>query len=114
MISRTLPLSPSIGDYTFGCALDGTQYTFRALWNPRDSSWYLDIATQTGVPIATGLRIVLGANLGKSSTDAFFQKYLLSPIDLSNRNVDAGFDDLGTRVVVAVQSVTDLLYNTNS
>lgn len=110
---RTLPLVPSIGDYTFGTTLDGTQYGFRARWNDRDNSWYLDVARQDLTPIASGMRVVLGANLGCTSTDPFFQTYALTPIDLSNQYLDAGYDDLGTRVVVVVKSVTDVLYNTN-
>jgi hypothetical protein len=111
---RALPLVPSVADYTFGSAIDGVQYGFRVRWNARDAAWYLDVARQDGTPIASGLKIVLGANLGCASTDPFFQKYMLTPVDLSNAGRDATYDDLGTRVVVVVMSVTDALYNTNA
>ena len=108
--TRLLPLLPSTPNYRFRCPLDGTLYIFDVRWNTRESAWYMDVLQQDETPIRNGMKIVLGANLGRASTDQFFQKYMLTPVDLANSGRDAGFDDIGTRVVVAVQSVTDILY----
>ena len=108
--TRTLPLFASTPNYRIRCPLDGVLYIFDVRWNVRDSAWYMDVLQQDETPIRNGMKIVLGGNMGRASTDPFFQKYMLTAVDLTNSGRDATLDDIGVRVVVTVQSVTDILY----
>jgi len=108
--ARTIPLFPSEPNYRVATTIDSVQYLFDVRWNARDAAWYFDLRRQDETAIANGLKIALGANIGRTSPDPFFQQYMLTAIDLSSTNGDATFDDIGVRVVLVVQSVTDLLY----
>ncbi len=88
----------SDGAQTFSVQLGSVKYQFSANFNERASAWYLDIADPTTLaPIVSNVAIVLGANL-------------LAPFNLgigsliaNNEDaslLDAGPDDLGTRVKV--------------
>ena len=95
-----LPLIPSVPNYRVSTALENTQYIFDVRWNSRDLSWYLDISTETDEPIRVGMRIMLGTILGARSTDPRMPPGMLIAADLTNTGIDAGFDDLGTRIAV--------------
>lgn len=41
-------------------ALDGLVYTIRARYNKRLDSWFLDVSTVDGIPIALSIRAVIG------------------------------------------------------
>ena len=95
-----LPLKPSIANYRVGTTLDGTAYVFDVRWNGRDAAWYLDVRDAEANIIRRGIRIVLGALLGRRCTDPRFPRGVLFASDLSGEQREAGFDDLGTRVRV--------------
>jgi hypothetical protein len=44
--------------YTQTTALDGTPYAMRFTFNQRAASWYLDLATLDGEPVASGVKLV--------------------------------------------------------
>lgn len=95
-----LPLVPSIPSYRVGTTLGGTQYLLDVRWNARDEAWFLDVLAEDETPVATGIKVVLGVFLGGRVVDAAFPDGLLLAADLTGRGLDAGFDDLGSRVVV--------------
>jgi len=94
-----LPLQPSVGTYRFRSVLQTVEYGFRMRWNSRDSSWYLDVREADQTPIALGLRVVLGAYLGRVSTHFIFRNgALVARVPHGDDRREAGFDDMGTRV----------------
>jgi hypothetical protein len=95
-----LPLQPSIPNYRLGVALDGTQFVLDVRWNSRDGAWYLDLRDAQAVAIRVGIRVVLGAMLGRRSVDPRFPAGILFAADLGGKDQEAGLDDLGTRVQV--------------
>lgn len=99
-MSALLPLQPSIPNYRVGTALDGVQYILDVRWNGRDGAWYLDLLQEDETPIAHGLKLVLGAAIGSGITNPDFPPGVFVCRDLSGVGLDAGFDDIGTRVVV--------------
>lgn len=96
----TLPLAPSIPHQRVGTVLDDTVYVFDLTWNERDEAWYMDVLTSDETPIRVGIKVVLGAELGRRVADARFPKGTLWAHDLSRAGKEAGLDDLGVRVVV--------------
>lgn len=97
---QQLPLVPSVPHYRFGTMLDGVPFMCDVRWNGRAKVWYLAILDAQAVPIRAGIPIVLGAILGGRCVDKRIPRGLLMAADLSGANRDAGYDDLGTRVVV--------------
>lgn len=95
-----LPLEPSVPNYRVGCAIGGRQFIFDVRWNTRSEAWYVDILLEDETPLAHGLKIVLGANLGRRIVDTSRFLGMLSVVDTSGEGRDAGLDDLGTRVQV--------------
>ncbi len=99
-MATQLPFIPSEFDYTVNTVIEGTEFIFDVRWNGRDSAWYMDLLDVDGVMIRAGMKIALGSPMGIRVADASFPDGFFSPSDLSNTGVDAGFDDLGVRVVV--------------
>ena len=99
-MAQRLPLIPSTPLYRFGTVLEGTPYVFDVRWNERGEFWAMDILQEDETPIRTGIRIVLGTLLGGRSKSENMLPGVLVATDLSGAEVDAGFDDLGVRVVV--------------
>jgi hypothetical protein len=99
-MAQQLPLVPAIANYDFATVLGGTTYVFNVYWNARDAAWYLDLLAEDETPIRHGVKILLGSPLGRRSASPLFPAGVLLASDLSGENLDATFDDLGTRVVV--------------
>lgn len=95
-----LPFVPSIGRYRFGTVIEETQYLFDVRWNTRDLAWYFDLREADETIIASGLKIVLGIFIGRQSTHPLFDDGVFVAHDESGQEKDAGYDDLGTRVLV--------------
>lgn len=99
-MATQLPLIPSEFNYRFALRLLDVEYLFDVRWNGRDGTWYLSIFDIEGNALAQGMRIVLGAALGRRITSDEFPDGVFIATDLSGQDRDATFDDLGVRVVV--------------
>ena len=99
-MAQRLPLEPSVPSYRFSTTLDGTQHVFDVHWNGRDGAWYFDVLTTDGEIIRAGVKVVLGAWLGRHSVDPRYPLGVLVADDQSGERRDAGLDDLGARVIV--------------
>lgn len=82
--------------YVFTTTLGDTRYDFTIKWNDRGNVWTIDLVdsdTQAtiflGVPIVIGCDIFSPFNIGNGSLIAW---------DESGTQIDASFDDLGSRV----------------
>ena len=82
-------------------------YTFIFRWNARDSSWYFDVVDDDQTVIAAGIRIVLGAYLGRRVQHDLFRNGVFIAIDTSGQKVDAGLGDFGTRVQLRYYDVVE-------
>jgi hypothetical protein len=110
---QRLPLEPgNVGGafQEFPTVLDGSEFIVRVRWNTRDAAWYLSLFDVADDPIFQGIKIVLGVALGRRVTDermpgVFLAADLNSPDGTDRR--DAGFDDLGERVVVDFYPFTE-------
>lgn len=85
------------------------QFGFRARWNSRDAAWYMDVSDDTGTAFATGIKIVLGTYLGRQFNHRLFRDGVIVAVDLSGQGLDAGPNDLGTRVVVMQLTKAEVL-----
>lgn len=114
-----LPFRPSVGSYDFTCAINQRTYVWFARWNTRDKAWMLDISDENSKPIIVGVKVVLGAFLGRMRQDVpLFTEGVLVATDLSiNHNngqgKEAGFDDFGTRVIVQYIPILEWLFRVN-
>ncbi len=105
----TLPLVPGLGHYTFTTTLSDVPFEFEVRWNERDGAWYLSMYDTDGTPMAEGMKIVLGAFLGRRSVHPWFAENILAVVDTTLTEVDATFDDLGVRILVKHWPVADLV-----
>lgn len=116
-----LPFRPSIGHYDFDTDIEDRTYIFDVQWNARDNvdpntgvargAWYFDVREQDGAAIALGIKIVLGTYLGRRLNHPLFRRGVLLAIDTAGgegRGRDAGFDDLGTRVIVKYYTTVEI------
>jgi hypothetical protein len=98
---QELPLSSEIKNYTVRTELDGLAIVLDVRWNDADKSWYFDVLAEDGTTVlAQQIRVVLGVYLGRHKWVAPFTTGVLVAYDLSGKRIDAGIDDLGSRVVV--------------
>lgn len=103
-----IPLDPSETNYRIRVPLDNETFLFDIRWNSRDAAFYIDIRQQDEVPIALGLKLVLGVNIGRTSNHPFFQKHMLKMVDSSGAGLDATFDDVGRRVFLMHTSFSEI------
>lgn len=97
---QQLPLEGGQAFQTFGTTLLSTNYIVNLRWNTRDAAWYFDLLDQNEAPIVSGIKILLGVELGRRTTDQRMPKGVFWAADLSGQGLDATFFDLGSRVVV--------------
>jgi hypothetical protein len=95
-----LPLVPSIPNYRVGVTLDGEQYLFDVRWNTRAGGWFFDLLLEDETHIASGIRVVLGVLLGRRMTHDRRPRGGLFAVDSTGQHLEAGFDDLGSRVEI--------------
>jgi len=95
---RLIPLTPSEPFYSFTTTLEDVDYLFDVRWNAIDGAWYFDVSTVSEEPILPGIKIVLGASPGRLCIDPRFPPGAFFVVDTTGQGVDAGFDDIGTRV----------------
>lgn len=103
-----LPLSPGTPSYSEQVTLDGALYTLRIRWNTRMSAWFLEIYDTAEVLLVPPRRCVVGAPL----LDAFRYRAGSPPgnaivFDTTQRQVDPGLDDFGTRVLLLYREAVD-------
>lgn len=108
MAESELPIDSVEKNYAMSTVLDEVVYTFVVRWNGRASSWFFDLYDVDGEIIIAGVRIVTGVMLGRRSTDPRMPKGAIMAHDLSGEGLDAGRDDLGTRVRLYYYPAADL------
>lgn len=109
MAVHLIPLLPSQPDYLFSIVLEQTPYGMHVYWNDRDAAWYFDVLDAGGTLIQSGIKIVLGAYLGRAQRVSPFIDGAFIAVDTSRAGLDATFDDLGKRVLLYFIPALDLL-----
>lgn len=107
-MSYSIPFIPSDTNYVLAVPIDDTQVLFDVRWNSREEAFYLDMYESDDTVIALNVKVVVGIPLGRRSLHTFFDNHIITAVDLSGEGRDPGFDDLGSRVIVTVQSSSDL------
>lgn len=107
-MASLIPFRPSDTNYRLAIAFDNVPVFIDTRWNERDQAWYIDFREEDETPIALGIKVVIGTNLGRRSTHKFFVSQIFVPFDTSGVGRDAGFDDLGARVIVQRFTLVDL------
>lgn len=86
--------------FRYRIRLGDTHYRLRYVWSGRTASWYISIATEDGAPIVAGRRLVIGVPLFARHQDPRLPDGDFLALDLSGQDLEAGRDDLGSRVVL--------------
>ena len=60
MATTEIPTFTDTGNYLISIELDGTVYVLLFLYNARDRHWYLDIESEDGAKLRTGIKLVTG------------------------------------------------------
>lgn len=115
MADSELPIDSVLPYYEMGTTIEGRNYLFNMRWNEWDQSWYFDLLDPDVVnddgeaePIVSGIKVVLGAQLGRRSTDPRMPNGSIFASDLSGAGKEAGRNDLGTRVKLYFRPAADL------
>ncbi len=105
---QIMPMVPSVPFYRLATAVDSTAYLIDVRWNERDAAWYLDFYEEDETPIAMGVKVVLGAYLGRSFQHPLFRDGVFVAVDTSGQRLDATLDDLGTRVHIRRYQIPEI------
>lgn len=119
-----LPFVPSVPDYDFSVTIEDTAYRFRARWNARErydtetdtdlGAWIIDASEIDGTPIFRGVKLTLGTYLGRQYNHPLTRGGVIVAHDTESRGRtparDAGFDDLGTRVIVLYIPAAEVVF----
>jgi hypothetical protein len=104
----TLPTRTDSDYYDFEIELDGRSYVLTFNWNGRDSSWYFSIADNAGTPLLSGRKLALGAPFLRRFADARLPPGELRLFDTTGKDVEAGRNDLGSRVLLVYVPAAEL------
>lgn len=117
-----IPTIPGEPHYDFGTTIDGVGYIIAVKWNERDKAldaagniitdgaFYFSVYDVGGEPLATGVKIVLGAYLGRRYVSIpLFANGVFIAYDTSGKGIDAGINDLGSRVLLLYIPNHDLM-----
>ncbi len=108
-----LPLQPGVPFYRLDTVIDDDAYVIDVRWNGRDNdgagAWYLDFYDEDETPIVIGVKIVLGAYLGRGTLHRLFQEGVFVAIDTENTRLEATLDDLGKRVQVRRYTIEEII-----
>lgn len=104
----SLPLLPGVPNYQFGTTLGDRAYIFDMRWNARAEAWYFDLSLDDGEVIAHGIKVVLGAILGRQIPDVRSPSGMLIAVDTTKTGREATLDDLGERVQIWFYDLTEL------
>lgn len=104
-----LNFQPSVPAYRFGTSIEQVPYIFDVRWNSRAAAWYFDVLEQDETPIVLGVKVVLGAHIGRRSQHVLFRRGTIVAIDTTQQGREAAVDDLGTRVEVRYAPLAETL-----
>lgn len=97
-----LPTTPSVADQTALVTLDGRPFRFRFQWLGRIERWVFDLSRGDGTPIVLCKGLVIGADaLRQVRYDPTAPQGVLTLVDSEGQGLEAGFDTLGVRHLVA-------------
>lgn len=104
---RIVPLT-SDGAYRFNIELNGIVYTFEIKYNVRFNTWSFSML-QNEIDVITGVGMLIGVNMLEPFTlDNIGGLYMF---DDSGQKLDAGPDDLGTRVIMIYLTPQEVIEN---
>ena len=107
---QILPFHIAAGreERTFATTVDDSPYVFRVYWNGRDrdeagtrqGAWYFDVSEPDGTRIATGVKVVLGVFLARTTSHPLTRRGVLLAYDTTKKGREATQADIGWRVLV--------------
>lgn len=95
-----IPTRTDIEDYQIEVDLSGVEYNLRFTWNYRESFWYVTISDLNEVVIAGSIKVVVGKPLLLEVPVSNRPDGNLIAVDTSGEDSEAGFSDLGGRVLL--------------
>lgn len=91
---------------TFICQCGDFQFQFDTLYNDYEGIWHFDLTdAQTGIVLCTQVSILLGLDLLRPMNLGIGS---LFAADMTGADLEAGPDDLGTRVIVAYYTPAEM------
>lgn len=89
--------------------LDGVTIGLRLWWNARAGRWIVDIEDASGAEVASGIGLALGVSLwARFGARSTLPPGALLAVDTSGAGLEAGRDDLGTRVLLLYYDAAEL------
>lgn len=107
MTSFILTTRPDLDNYEQRVELDGIEYRLALAWNRRGEHWSLLLSLADGSPVVSGIRIVADTPLLAAVSHPDRPIGELVALDTSGASLDPGRDDLGQRVLLMYQSLTE-------
>lgn len=103
-----LPIVQEGPHFRFVTELDGVAYSFEFRWNDREEAWFVTVGDGEGTPIAASVRVVVNWPLLARFADPRLPTGVLLALDTEARDREAGYEDLGRRVLVTYFSAAEL------
>lgn len=109
MSQQLIPLQNAVPSFTQTVLLEDVNYRLRFDWNDRSSRWYFSLLDSTDDPIVAGICMVVGKPLLQgATTDIRCTPGDFFAVDTSGKAKEAGFNDLGVRVLLIYVPGSDL------
>lgn len=100
MTTVIIPTETNDPRFEIRVALTGDEFVFQFVWNERDDHWYVSLFDALLSPIFLGHKYVIGDALLRYVRFPRRPAGELMVIDMAKTDKDAGFDDIGKRVLL--------------
>lgn len=107
MTTSIITTRPDLDNYEQRVDLDGVEYRLGIAWNRRGEHWTMSLSLADGSPVVSGIRIVADTPLLAAVSHPDRPLGELVALDTSGASLDPGRDDLGQRVLLMHQSLTE-------
>lgn len=92
-----IPVEHGVPSQTLKVDLEGNTYNIRIIYNTRVGVWTLDLSNESGAPLASGVTMVLGADLINQFNLGIGA---LVMVEDGSTRLDASSEDLGSRILL--------------
>lgn len=108
MATSDLPTFVDTGNYEYTVDLDGVVFALRFLYNSRDAHWYIDLSSEAGVPLRSGIKLTTGNPLllgWRALTRPAGEIFMIDPSGLER---EADFSAIGVDVFLTYLDESEL------
>lgn len=92
-----IPLRSDLPHFDLQAVLSGVVFTLEFKWNTRERAWYLNVQSETGEDVVSGIKLIVDFPLGRRTPNRARPAGVLIAVDTSDAGQNPGWDDVAQK-----------------